>query len=505
MQLDARTFEAGRTLDADLVIVGGGAAGITIARALAGGPLRVCLLESGGAGFESQTHALLEGVNAGVPYFPLHSCRLRFFGGTTNHWGGACWPLEPIDLEARPEIPGSGWPLSRADLDPFYRRAHEVCELGPFDYRVERWQEFGLDPPLALAGTGAVTKLIQSSPPTRFAHAYGGGLSSSQNVSVCLYANALELESDGSGARVAQVRAGALGGTEFRVRGRAFVLAAGGIENPRLLLLSRGSDPNGLGNAHDHVGRYFMEHLMVPCALLLPADPSLPIGYYRESKIRGTRVRGVLGLTSDVVRDEGLLNFTANFAPSRESPSAISERMGRLGRPVKRLVERLGGLPALRGVYLISHAEQAPNPESRVTLAAERDAFGQPRAQLAWRLTALDKRSIRRSAEIMGDALGSAGLGRVRVLVQGSDDEWARWEARSVWTGPKGAFHHMGTTRMSVDPRAGVVDADCRVHGLENLWVAGSSVFPTCGYANPTLTLVALALRLADHVAEVLS
>jgi choline dehydrogenase-like flavoprotein len=139
---------------------------------------------------------------------------------------------------------------------------------------------------------------------------------------------------------------------------------------------------------------------------------------------------------------------------------------------------------------LLCVGEQAPNPESRVTLMEARDRFGLRRAQLDWRLTELDARSVRRTAEIAADALGGALAGRAQLLVSEADP----------WPETTGRSHHMGTTRMHADPRRGVVDADCRVHGLANLWIAGSSVFPTCGYANPTLTLVALAHRLADRL-----
>ncbi|NNL65468.1 MAG: GMC family oxidoreductase [Myxococcales bacterium] len=495
MKLDARTFEAGRTLEADVVIVGGGAAGISIARELAGGPLRVCLLESGGDTFEAASHALLRGVNAGAPYFPLDSCRLRYLGGTTNHWSGASWPLEPIDFESRPGIPHSGWPLSRADLDPFYRRAHRVCQLGPFDYGLERWRGEDGDAPWPLGEGAAVTKLMQSSPPTRFGHEYGEELFAAENVTVCLHATALELETGRRGSRVEAVRVGVLDGVDFRVEGKRFVLASGGIDNPRLLLLSP-----GIANPHDQIGRYFTEHLMLPCGFLLPSDPEIPLGFYTTHVVDGTQARGVLGLAAEVLRDEGLLNFSANLKPWLAQKGLLERKLGRLGRPVRRLASRLSGPRDLLGVQLESHAEQAPNPDSRVTLATEKDAFGLPRARLDWRLSALDKRSLRRSTELLGEALGAAGLGRVRSLIEGPDDEWARWQGRSAWTGPTGAFHHMGATRMHEDPRQGVVDPDCRVHGVDNLFVAGSSVFPTSGYANPTLTLVALALRLADHL-----
>jgi choline dehydrogenase-like flavoprotein len=151
--------------------------------------------------------------------------------------------------------------------------------------------------------------------------------------------------------------------------------------------------------------------------------------------------------------------------------------------------------PSTRLYVVKNVAEQAPNPDSRVVLSRERDALDCPRVALCWRTSPLDKRTAHRAREIFGEELWRAGAGRLQSSLEG---EGKPWPARL-----RGARHHMGTTRMHSDPRRGVVDANCRVHGIANLYVAGSSVFPTSGAANPTLTIVALALRLAGHVNQV--
>jgi choline dehydrogenase-like flavoprotein len=540
MLRDARAHPPPSVLEADLAIVGSGAAGIALARELAGTPARVVLLESGGLGFEAEDHALLVGELAGIPSYPLDSSRLRLFGGTTNHWSGTCWPFEPIDLAVRPEVPFSGWPLSRADLDPYYERAQRVCQLGPFDYDAKRWAAAAGQPLLPLDPEVVPTRIHQIHA-TRFAFLYRDELEQAGNVEIVLHAEVLEVETDAQGRRATGLRVAVRGGEPFRVKARHVVLAAGGIDNPRLLLLSRGdgAHPAGLGNARDLVGRFFMDHLKVVCGLLLPADPELSLAFYRPGEIEGVRVSGVLGLSEAVLREEGLLSFSANLRPFRgttaereamfaedsESVAAAREiarsvREGSLppdlGAHLQALLGDLGGIARgarrrLAGggtlsegvgqVYLECIAEQAPNPESRVTLGEGRDAFGRPRARLAWRLSELDHRSIRRATEILGREAGRTGLGRVRVLVGRDAGAWSEWSARGPWEGPTSSYHHMGTTRMHEDPLQGVVDPDCRVHGLENLWIAGSSVFPTGSCVNPTLTLVALALRLADRLA----
>ena len=540
MPRDARRDPPSGLLEADLCIVGAGAAGITLARALAGSPWRVLLLEAGGFEFDEADHALLAGELGGVPTFPLESSRLRLFGGTTNHWSGTCWPLDPIDFEAREGLPRSGWPFRRADLDPYYARAHEVCGLGPYDYAPGHWAEATGQPLLPFDASRVPTR-IQQIQAARFGFAYREELEKAPNVEIVVHADVLELLHDGRRVQGLRASPGA-GGSPFRVEARHVVLAAGGLENARILLLSGGPGSPGLGNAHDLVGRHFMDHLIMPVAVLLPTDPELSFGLYHRQSVGDIQVNGCLALAEEVVRSEGLLNFAASLRPFRGTPDereamlaaesegvvAAKELARSLGKGrmpdqlARQLLDVLGDLDGLaraawqeaRGrrptlspdvgqVYLISHGEQSANPESRVRLAASRDALGRPRTRLDWRLSPLDQRTLRRGAEIVAREAGRLGLGRVQVLVDKGDD-FATWSGRSPWLGPIGAYHHLGTTRMAADPAQGVVDADCRVHELDNLWIAGSSVFPTGGYVNPTLTLVALALRLADRLREVL-
>jgi choline dehydrogenase-like flavoprotein len=173
---------------------------------------------------------------------------------------------------------------------------------------------------------------------------------------------------------------------------------------------------------------------------------------------------------------------------------------GWLHREVRHTVERLRARAGLTGLYLITRGEQAPNPDSRVLLSAERDALGSRRADLAWRLGEIDKHTARVFARTLDAELRRLGKGSV------TPSDWLSepgpgWPVDpTIGNHPLANYHQLGGTRMGDDPRQSVVDADCRVHGYANLYVAGSSVFPTGGWANPTLTIVALALRLADHL-----
>jgi choline dehydrogenase-like flavoprotein len=341
---------------------------------------------------------------------------------------------------------------------------------------------------MTLEGGRVQSYAFQYSPPTRFGKVYGDELRRAPNVVTYLGANAVDLETPAPPQQVSAVKVVCLAGTSFRVAARAFVLATGGIENARLLLLSDRVQPAGLGNDHDLVGRYFMEHLFMDAAADILAPRGAISDFYTFGHwVDGRRVRGIVGLNPEVRRREQLTNYC-----------------GVIVEPTSSLLTRLrnaitnGRAKSTPRAYQVKNVmEQAPNSDSRVTLVQDRDRLGCRRTALRWRLSSLDKFTAHRAHAILGEELSRSGLGHMRSLMGKEADPWPA----SV----RGARHHMGTTRMHADPRRGVVDADCRVHGIANLYVAGSSVFPTSGAANPTLTIVALALRLAGHLQNRLS
>jgi choline dehydrogenase-like flavoprotein len=519
---DARELEDGAAIEGDLCIVGAGAAGISIARAFAGTSIRVCLLESGGLEFDQAIQDLYKGRNVGLPYFDLDAVRLRFFGGTTNHWEGRCRPLDEIDFEARDWVPHSGWPITRAELEPFYRQAQELCQLGPLDYEAKDW--LADNETLIPFAPDKVRNLIwQYSPPTRFGEVYRAGLERADNLDIVLHANLVDIEANEAGSEVQALRLATLGGKRFEARARTFVLACSGLENPRLLLVANRQMQAGIGNAKGNVGRYFMDHPHVVGARALVADPA-QIHFYdydhRLTPIRGQGVVGCMNLSPDVQRSERLLNHDANvtfdnigasgYAALRRIWNSVERReaprdlFGDLKAALFDIDDTVAGLlgrfgvrsyQPLAGSYrLWSFCEQLPNPDSRVTLDTERDALGMPRLQLDWRLSEQDKRSLRATHEVLAGEFGRTGIGRIQLL-EWLQDPSNRWSDELA-----GGFHPMGTTRMADDPAEGVVDRDCQVHGMANLYVSGSSVFATSGAANPTLTIVALAARLAAHL-----
>jgi len=516
MHTDARTLEDGRLLEADLCIVGAGAAGISIAREWIGDAKKVLLLEGGGFEYDPKMQDLYRGENVGLPYFPLQAARLHYFGGTTGHWAGFCSTLDDIDFVARPWVPHSGWPITRASLDPYYARAHRVLELGPYDYDVARWRRRNPSlVPLALDARTVWTKMWQFSPPTRFGTRYRDEIVNARNVHLLTHANVCEVETNESASAVSGLRIRTFEGKELRARARHYVLACSTIQNARLLLASNRRASTGLGNAYDLVGRYFMEHLEMPSGELVFTGKQVPSTKIFEFVWGQTKAGAEMALSDAMQREGRMQNATVSPRPATpgQAPKSTFQNHPAEQMEARRRAEQSGrtnstpadpppGPPAAqvpRVHELHTRQEQAPNPASRVTIARERDALGVPRARLDWRLTPLDRRSFRAFYEVLGRELGRSGVGRVRML------DWVTSPNNAPWPATLGGgWHHMGTTRMHDDPKQGVVDPNCRVHGVANLSVAGDSVFPTSGSANPTLTLVALSLRLSDRLKTVL-
>ena len=522
MFADAPELPDRTVVETDICIVGGGAAGITLAREFAGRSQQVLLLEGGGLESDAESQSLYGGESIGLPYEDLDGTRSRYLGGSTNCWGGWSQPLDDLDFEARSWVPYSGWPISRADLDGYYTRARALCELGPHPFDLEYWR--ALLPAIndEVCGLDRIdTIATQFSPPTRFGKRYRDDLVRAPNINVLLHANVVRLEQSHDGGRVDRVVAATLDGRELTVAARVFVLAAGGIENARLLLLSDSVEPAGLGNRHDMVGRFFMEHPRVSLGRLAPLPRQHPLSIMNvmvNYRSRGLRLdNGQIALSWTPSRETQAVEAIPNSRTYLESvytgrdTDAVRalirlRQMLRRGRPVnpaRELKQIISGLDqavlALVAKYtrmswlsigtrMTTVVEPLPNPDSRVRLSQARDRLGLRRTALDWQLDGRTLATVQRTQEVIRDGL--AGLGYAAEIP----------DAENEPTMLKWCWHHMGTTRMSADPRHGVVDSDCRVHGIDNLFIAGSSVFPTCGKDMPTLTIVALALRLAERI-----
>jgi choline dehydrogenase-like flavoprotein len=519
---DARRLEPECTLDFDLCIVGAGPMGMALASELAPTGVRICLMECGG--LDGAAQDLLEGEVDG-PMAGLHWTRQARLGGTSGWWGGECRPLDALeDLAPRPWLGDAGWPVPAGELTRLEPRAAVHCGLAgePFEPAAGRLA-VAAAAPLALDPARFATRLLRYSATRDLAAVHRRPLEQAANVLVLLHAAAASLRADEAAGRIEAVRFVTEAGREHAVRARGVVLAAGGIENARLLLASRDRRPAGLGNDAGQVGRGFMDHLYLDDVARLEPAPGAPLvrAYARRTGPPGERFKAVLAPTAALLAEAGAANCCFKLASplkrSRAVLAALDLAEGIAGGrwptpPAPVLARLLAGLPGLlaeaarlapegelgrphrpRPLPVAVVGEQRPDPGNRVTLSDRRDRLGRPRARLTWRPGGEDMAGWQRVMALLGREIARAGLGRL-VIPDGPPREAALARLRP-------ACHHMGTTRMSADPRAGVVDPDCRVHGITNLYVAGSSVFPTGGHANPMLPAMMLTLRLADRLA----
>lgn len=454
-------------------IIGAGAAGLSLAVHLARRRHRVLLCEGGDQTYSERSQRLYRGAIAGDPYIPLDEARLRFFGGSTNHWGGICRPLDPYDFTAKRAAPVTAWPIDGAALAPYRHAAAEILGATP------------IEPDRELPGSGLKRIHFSLGPPVRLAQQYADVVRHSKHLHYCSTANLFDLETDGG--RVTRLRIRDYGGRERSVRARFVVLACGGIENSRLLLWGNRRSAGRLVPQPVTLGRYWMDHPHATLGQGVVFDAAR-LGLDRDWNV-------FLAPTRRSLDERGILNCGLRL--HRLAAPQTEELIEDLAAVAPALGHRLRGPARERacGVLLRAAWEQEPRADNRIELDTVTDSLGMPRARLVWRKSPLDARTIRRSALMLGDYLRIHDLGRLRL------DPWLASEPVQFPTeGELAGRHHMGGTRMGHTPEAGVVDVDCRVFGQANLYIAGSSVFPSGGHANPTLTLVQLALRLADHL-----
>lgn len=561
--VDLRDIPHGTELAADLCIVGAGVAGFAIAMQFVDTDVRVVLVESGGHEPDEAVEDLSEIENSGAHRAPQSVTRARVVGGTSSLWSGRCGVFDPIDYAARPWVPNSGWPISERDVQPYYDRAGAILGLGPSRYRGEPadafageggrpWDRRTFEPVVFQFSVHArdhqeelrsfvadgvdgadhigVLQHAGAPKPKHFGEAYTGLLEAASNTTLITHATATEVLTEPDGGRVTGVEIASLDGHCATIVAPAVVLSCGGIDNARLLLASRRANPHGVGNRHDTVGRYLTDHPFTEIATYEGIGSTslrrrLGQRWLDRDGIRHVYSVGVR-LSAERQRAEGLLNGAVHIvergsegSPLREareiadevrehgidrrralSLAGLAARPDRLGwSAYERYVLNRPSLTRPDRVDFGCVVEQVPDPGSRVTLSSELDGLGMPRANVCWTIADEEFESMVRIADLFEAELRRLDFelpARTPWSERGVDD----WRA-SVHD----MAHPMGSTRMSTDPRLGVVDRNCQVHDVAGLFVAGSSVFTTSGYMNPTLGLLALSLRLADHLRTVVS
>lgn len=501
--------------------------------------IRTVLLESGGLTERPDVHALNDSEIIGHPMSSFVG-RHRVLGGAAYRWGGRCGVLDDIDYEVRDWIPYSGWPITRDDLEPFYARAKRTSN---FDDDWLTLEEIANTQPFDIAklATGYVDPFVwyfmsRDLEPNFKTHtslgyqgrldwgsAYRDKLRLSYNTTVVLNANAYQLTPSSDGAWVRSIEFGSLKGQRGRVKAKAFILAGGGIDNVRLLL----NAPSSLRkryNSHDQLGRYFAQHPRGKIATI-SADRRtanrLQNTYndFFGSPRRRVSYQNGFSLSAKAQREHNLLNASAAIYYFDRDDSAwmAGKRLrdaikldGKSSDIMPSAIRLAVGFPTIvpnvirkyitsqplhfRNPYIeiVADVEQAPDPESRVTLSEEKDVFGLPKARIDWRITEKERDTLRFFAEALKVELENLELGVVspEPWLYGTDPI----REEELW----GTYHFIGATRMSQSAENGVVDATGRAHSVENLYLAGANVFPTGGHINPTLTIVALALRTCD-------
>ncbi len=523
---DLRQLEDDLVIETDLCIIGSGFAGLSIAKEFANTKTEVWVIESGGLSDEPDTQSLYEIESVGAPRVMNQDViRYRILGGTSHIWTGRCAPFDKIDFQQRSWIPYSGWPITLDSLENYLQRAGENLRIGPNCYDERLWEQFKVQCPTPLLDEKLVRPQFwqfskehnYSSEPVRFRNQ----IPDAPNIHFLLHANVTHINTNEAGNRVESVEVSTLERKRAQIKAKALLLCCGGIENARLLLASNRTLPYGVGNQNDMVGRFLMDH---PGAMVGTFDQKKSdsvqdrFGHYwlDDQQGRHPYLQGI-ALSSEIQEREQLLNCAAFVevpaalddpaSALRELKSAIKNKeltkhyqdaIAVLTQPIaitqglyRRVVKNRPPIPKAAAIYLTCLVEQLPDPESRVTLSNRTDALGMPLSKLNWKISERERQTVRRLGHLIQQEFQRLGLPQPKLY------EWL--DAQENWESNfTDRAHPTGTTRMSVNPKEGVVDENSQVHGVEGLFIAGSSVFPTTGHANPTLMLIALSIRLAD-------
>ena len=463
----------------DFCIVGTGPAGITLARKLAASGKKIALIEAGGLNYSENSQTFYNCESIGHELWPKFT-RLRYFGGTSNHWSGRCRPFDSSDFETKKMNGLPGWPIRYGELEPYLEEAMGILDLDV----TAGFEPINND----LVPNNFSPDAFSKSPPTRFKAKYLSEIEAIKNID-CLYnAMAIDMDLDPSLKSVTEIKISNYKHVQKLISADKFVLCLGGIETPRFLLNCNKQIASGIGNTTDMVGRCFMEHLNVPMGTFIYRDEANTDGiqlyadedFVRDQKIGKSNISlGIVSKVKSYGRTRVIKSFFKNLACRMD-----------VDKKVQFITEfKCPGMGSI-GTLI----EQSPNLNSRVSLSQDTDNLGLFRAKLDWQLSNFDRETIRKTGIAMAKEFSNSGLGNVRLAEFMLD---SNQEIKF-----KHHAHHMGTTRMSNLPKYGVVNEHSRVHGIDNLYIASSSVFSTGGACNPTMPIIQLSLRLADHLSS---
>jgi choline dehydrogenase-like flavoprotein len=511
-------------LSADICVIGAGAAGITIALKLMESGSSIIVLSGGETKESERAQRLYRSEIVGHAHDGVHTGRCRAMGGTTTLWGGQAFPFSDIDFGHREWVQNSGWPITSSDLEPYYDKAREVMLISSLDFYADVYGLFGVKPP-EFDPKSLQSIFTQWSTQPNFAAVYGAKLNDSASLRVVNNVHVTNIQDDTTSTTITHVDVKSFRGKYGRVSAKVFILAAGAIETARLLLASDSNCEGGLGNANGLVGRYFQDHVVMKCAKIVPTNRKrlrdlYDLFYYGgvhklmpkfilspEIQVQ-QQILGAVGYI-DFEREETnivssvkalIKSLKEGSLPPMHSVVAIANQIPDLGRMIYRFkVKKRSFAPDKGDIWMSAHCEQEPLSVSRIMLSKDKDEFGMRRSVVDWQVSDLTYRTIKTLTDVVSSEFERLDLGRL-IPTAGLTEDQANWKQHFGDT-----FHHMGTTRMNREPEHGVVDCDLKIHGLDNMYVASCSVFPTSSYANPTFTMLALALRLSDHVSNCLT
>ncbi|QPN69539.1 GMC oxidoreductase [Synechococcus sp. CBW1108] len=506
----------------DLLVVGAGVAGLVIADRFRFAGFTVDILETGGLTYEQTSHDMNDAEMAGKYHAGTKDGRFRMYGGSTSRWGAQLLTMMPSDFELKTHIPNTGWPLSSSDLSPYLHAAELLLGVDHLSYCSDLQNYLSSPvPPLSEPGLQYRFSKRAGYRYRNMARTLGKKCIDDKNTRVFLHATATNIFTDESGSSVSYVQVRAANGKAFRFHGKQVVLAAGSIEICRLLLASSSVHSNGIGNSSGHLGRWFHDHLAVNAAILCPKDREKFLNMISPWYLENTRhnlkfsttaawqarnkVTNISGQILFEYKSSSLFawlshqvhSYKFGFAPHclRSVPllTSSAEIFDIFYLIWMRLAARRLWCPKTANIMLRIDSEQCPTPDNRITLSRNFDVLGMPKAVIHWHWGECERRSFAAYKQLFAAQWKAWNLGELTWLVD--FDESSDWEKHAI-----DSYHIMGGTRMSKNPNSGVVDSDLAVHGIANLSIASLSVFPTGGSANPTLTLMMLALRLADRL-----
>lgn len=510
-------------IQGDVCIVGGGVAGLVLANELVVSGRKVLLIESGNINYDQETQSLYKSNSADYPFPDTSYTRLRFLGGSSNHWQNNTSPLSEFDFQERDGISDSGWPIKYNEVSQYYPRAGEYCGVGSDEHALDYWLKKTRSSEITTNSSvieSRIAKIALS--PTRFYETLGKKLSTSKGLRIVTNSNLVDIKFNPTEKRLETCIFKTINGSQFEVNANQFVMCLGGIENARMLLLFNQKYNNNIGNQGLCVGRYLMEHPTPRAAHFLDSQ-GLDLTLYKGKKHEGSSITGFLSLSDDTMKNNSLIglrmpliaqtNLTLSDGVSsshivRKSleasviPKDFGSHLWNIVSDADMVLEGIARKSfktslfqrgsEIGGYEIPMMMEQTPDKHNRVQLSNTKDQLGIPKIDVLYRITESDKSRLWKSLDITSRELTRLGIGRIKTL-----------EERGIrlWNSQLGfSAHHMGTTRMSSTPDKGVVDQDLKVFGVENLYIGGSSVFPTGGSIPPTLTIVALSIRLAEHL-----